>query len=415
MMKKKWISVFIINLLSLYCVAQADNYKYFYLLDSITTEGLYSIKLSPEINAHSKIDHSDIRIVNKEGHWVPHIFNATIAKTIVKEQVINQSFVITENTKLNTEIIIGPVVNIVADIGLIIKNTAAQRFCTISGSDDKKNWFVINDSLLLDPGSDEKLTSKILRINFPPSKYAFFKITIGNNHKDPFNISGVVFYQTSTTKEQNNSVQNPATSFTVKDSGKITYIKVTQQNAYHFNTINIKISAPKYYNRAVSVYIPAAGSTSYHDDASLLQSFTISNKSNGQFNVPICNAPVFFLLISNEDNLPLTVTEVSTAADYAYLTAYLEKGDGYKLILDNAAAAMPNYDLSSFNKTSSDSIQFLLPGNIHKVAEKVVVIPPVKNQQWILWGAIIIALILLTFFTTIMVKEVNKKKQHDSL
>jgi hypothetical protein len=90
--------------------------------------------------------------------------------------------------------------------------------------------------------------------------------------------------------------------------------------------------------------------------------------------------------------------------------AYLEKGTGYKLIMDNASAVMPDYDLSKLNSIIPDSVQFLEPGNLTAFEQKEIIVSPKKNNKWMLWTAIAIAIIILFFFTSKMIKEVDKNK-----
>ena len=58
---------------------------------------------------------------------------------------------------------------------------------------------------------------------------------------------------------------------------------------------------------------------------------------------------------------------------------------------------------------------FLSFQKINPFEQKQVVVTPVKNNKWILWGAIIAVLFILLLFTQKMVKEVNKRKEHDSI
>ncbi|MDB5279478.1 MAG: hypothetical protein JWR61_4433, partial [Ferruginibacter sp.] len=305
-----------------------------------------------------------------------------------------------------------------SNVGLTIKNTAAKRFCTLSGSDDKKNWFVINDSILLNPSAERDSAVNTIRIDFPPSSYQYFRIIIFNDNKDPFNIRDIVqeSHPGSPKIPVNKILQNPVPAIVQKDSGKISYVKIIQQKAYHFNNISFKLSGPKYFYRQASLYVPTGDSGSFSNPGKLIQSFTVSNNSTLQFKLPLINPGVFYLLINNDDNLPLIVNNINTASDYGYLVAYLEKGDGYKLIMDNPAATKPAYDLSHLNSAiSSDSNQTLSTREIIAANEKIIPAVIQKNNKWLLWTAIAVILLLLLFFTKKMITEVDKTKHNDNL
>lgn len=404
------------SLICICCTAQTDGYKFYAPLDSVKTSGFYNIELTPGLYAGLKTDYSDLRIVNDAGKWIPHVLHAPAYERTNMALIMNLEFSITEDSRVNTVLIIESGQRISDNIGLIITNTAAERFCTLSGSNDKKSWFVINDSVLLSPAPAENETENISRINFPPNSYRFYKLIIHNNNNDPFNIKGVVGYATAAeiTNPLNKLIENPVAVIQQKDSGKISYIKISQQLPYQFDHISLKLSAVKYYNRKIDLYIPYSENHSFSNPGQLLQSFTVSNNSSLQFKIPLTKASVYYLLINNEDNLPLTVNKVKTAVSNHYITTYLENGFNYKLIMDNEAAVMPAYDLAKLNSKIPDSISFLQFGKIMAAAENKLP-ETAANNKWMLWSAIAAALLILLFFTYKMFNEVDKRKQHDHL
>ena len=416
-MKKKWINFLLLSLITICCTAQTGGFKFYCKLDSVKTSGFYNIELTPELTAHLKTDHSDLRIVNDSGKWIPHVLHAPAYEKTDIGLIKDLKFTITENSGVNTVLLIESGQKISNNIGLVITNTAAERFCTLSGSNDKMNWFVINDSVLLSPAPAENTTENISRINFPATSYRFYKVIIRNKNKDPFNIKGVVEYAAASniTNTLHKLIQNPVGEIQQKDSGKISYIKVTQQLPYQFDNISLQLSGVKYYNRQVDLYIPYAANHSFSNPGQLLQSFTVSNNNTLQFNVSLTKAAVYYLLINNEDNLPLNVKEVKTAISNHYISAYLENGSNYTLIMDNEAAVKPDYDLAKLNNKIPDSIPYLQFGKIIAFAESISPVTTEKNNNWILWVSIAAALLILLFFTYKMFKEVDKRKQHDHL
>ena len=150
-MKKRWSSIFLFCLINICCAAQTAGYKFYSLLDSVKTSGFYNIEITPTLSAHLKTDYSDLRIVNDSGKWVPHVMHFPEREINYDVLTMDLKFTKIENANVSTTLIIENGKDIISNLGLIIKNTAAERFCSLSGSDDKKNWFVINDSILVNP------------------------------------------------------------------------------------------------------------------------------------------------------------------------------------------------------------------------------------------------------------------------
>ncbi|NOT92436.1 hypothetical protein [Ferruginibacter sp.] len=417
MMRKKWISLLLFCVITVCCNAQTVGYKFYSQLDTVKKSGFYNIELPPALTAHLKTDYSDLRIVNDSGKWVPHVLHFPTSEVVNDAINFDLKYTQPENNKVNTSLIIVNSKNVISNIGLVINNTLAERFCTLSGSNDSKNWFVINDSILIDPKPAATGTANTFFIAFPPSNYRFFKIVIKNNNKDPFEIRRIVQSSTAVlpVSYQTKSFQNPPVAIVQKDSGKISYIKISQQQPYHFDNISLNLSGVKYFSREADLYIPVGNNHSFSNPGQLLHSFIISNNSTLQFKVPFSNATIFYLIINNEDNLPLKVEEVNTTVNPHYITSYLEKDNNYKLILGNELATFPIYDLSNIYTKISDSISLLSAGNATAFKENSITVKPVKNNKWILWSAIFAVLFILLLFTIKMVKEVDKRKQDDSL
>jgi ABC-type Na+ efflux pump permease subunit len=203
---------------------------------------------------------------------------------------------------------------------------------------------------------------------------------------------------------------NPATAIQQKDSGKISYIKISQQQPFHFDNINLQLSGIKYYNRKVDLYLPDNGKHTFANPGQLLQSFSVSNNSTLQFTVPLTKTQVFYIVINNEDNLPLTLKAVKTACSNHYITAYLENSSSYTMIMDNETATLPNYDLSELNSNLPDSIPPLGFDKVTASNENNVRVTAEKNNTWMLWTAIAAALLILIFFSYKMLQEVDKRK-----
>lgn len=415
-MRKKRISVAFFCMIAVCGTAQTAGYKFYAELDSVKTSGFYNIAITPELSAHVKTDYSDLRIVNDSGKWVPHVLHYPAGERSDLALYMDLRIVKKETAGSFTTVVIAAGQPVTSNLVLNIRNTAAERFCTLSGSDDNKNWFVINDSILINPAPGEKSTVNSFRIDFPPNNYRFFKIVIDNKNKDPFDIRDALHF-TNTSAMINDKpelLENPKTIIEQKDSGKISYIKVTQQQAFHFSGISLKVDGVKYFSRNVELYIPASVTHSFSNPGQLLQNFTVSNNSTLQFYVPLINAGIFYLLIHNEDNLPLKVTAVNTSIGYRYITSYLEQGNKYELIMENASATKPNYDLAGINAKFSDSTPLLSFKKITAYKEAAVTVTPQKNNTWMLWASIIAVLIVLLVFTKKMMAEVNNRKEHDT-
>jgi hypothetical protein len=417
-MKRKWINIFVCCILSTCCNAQIEGFKFYAALDTVKTSGFYNIALTPQINAHLKTDYNDVRIVNADGKWVPHALHVPALEITKHAASTDLKFSLAENNKTNSIFLFEGKKMQLKNIELKIRNTGAERYCSLSGSDDGKNWFVINDSIFINPIPAEEENRSIFKIYFPLSNYSFYKLIVFNSNKNPYDVNGITtsFNINDPTIYQTKISSNPATIISQKDSNKISYIKIIQQHPYHFDGFNIKVSAVKYFNRTMDLYVPNDAKHSFSNPGTLLQSYTISNNSNLSFRTPTIKDSVFYLLIRNEDNLPLKVNEVSTTLNEPIIKAYLEAGNSYRLILENENATQPNYDITKLNLSIRDTAPFLKPKNIiaFPLQEKAEA-KKEDNNKWMVWAALIAGLAILLLLTKKMLKEVDKKINNDTI
>ena len=409
-MKRKQYSLLLPLVFTACCAtAQTSGYHYKAVINPVKESGLYNILLTPAITAHLKIDYSDLRIVNSAGKWVPHLLRTINSEKAADAVLWTLPFSKKENSSNNTELIITNDSSI-SNFILKMKNTAAERYGTLTGSDDAKNWFVINDSILINPSKMDDENEAGFNVYFPQTNYRYYKIIINNKGKSPFNILGVQTAAPANDTTLPKSFVNPAVRIFQQNSGKYSYVRITQSAAFHFDEIQLKITGVKYFYRNVGLYIPSSANHSFRNPGQLQQSFIISNNSTLQYKIPTVNAAVFYLVVSNEDNLPLKIEAVKTFNSYLFATAYLEKENKYELILDNTAATAPLYDLQQLDIGAAASLPEATIGNIVAISQPVVN-GKKKDDNWMVWLAIAAASLVLSFFTFKLVRDMNKERE----
>jgi hypothetical protein len=415
MMKRIKASVWLLLLMQGFAQAQTKGFAYHTNLDTVREAGFYNIQVIHPLHAHAKTDFSDVRIVNNAGKWVPHLLRLPADSRTSTAIWVEMPFERKELSASSVTCVVKNSVTELSAIELLMRNTTAQRVCSISGSFDDSNWFIINDSILLQAVTETTGDKTKCRISFPPSSYPYIKVVIESKKTDPVNIISIaaqtVAHNQAGKKIYAALLDNPNCTIIQKDSAKISYIQVTQKDTYQFERLSMLVSGIKYFNRKVDLFVPKGNDHSFANPGSLHESFTISNNSSLQFAVPHVKTKIFYLLVHNDDNLPLTVNTVKTALKYRVLTAYLEKGN-YQLITGNDKVDPPVYDLARVNTQVPDSIPVLEMGPLAKdtTNAEIPMIAPGKDNKLFLWIAIGLVLAALLYFSGRLAREVNKRK-----
>ena len=387
----------------------AQQFKYSAQLDSVTYPGFYAIAISPELSACIKTDFADIRIADENKQWVPHILQAS--KAISKDQFT--PFPIVENTLTdsgkNLLVIENTKVAGISNLQIFLKNSAVSRTAAISGSINRHDWFIIDDHLAIGRSYEMEADEYLQEINFPLSKFRYFKIVIDNVHNDPLLITKAGSYAQPSYKKPAGYLDNPVPAFTQKDSIDMSFIEVRQRINYHFDKIMLDISGPKFYDRTVQICLPDFGKNQVAKPGKVLGSFKLLSALPPIFELPRNNIGLFFILIKNADNPPLKIEKVITQQQPFSLVAYLEQGKRYELLLGDSLASPADYDLQAF-KDSIDFIRSLNYRNIHTIKRDIAEKPSTNKNYWI-WPLVIFAGIVLSFLTYRLTGDIDPSKK----
>src|SRR4029078_11611021 len=107
------------------------------------------------------------------------------------------------------------------NISLQIGNAEVQKTMSLSGSNDREQWFVVKESALLSSINNTNDVSEIRLINFPMSKYAYYKIEISDKHSPPLNILNAGTYRSAATKGSYSMLKS---SWSVRDTLKKSWL-----------------------------------------------------------------------------------------------------------------------------------------------------------------------------------------------
>jgi hypothetical protein len=388
--------------------AVAQPFRWRASVAPVSESGFYALPVSADVAASAGLGLYDVRITDSAtGKQVPYIVRRAGAKALAPE--FTEFPIIANNTDSQYTVIDvqNPTATGVSDIWVVLRNTAVERFAAVSGSDDGKNWYIIDDYVLFQRSYTLTAGSYSQSIHFPQATYRYYRLRINNQKTDRLNVVKVGRYSTETSAPQPEYVPNTATQFLQKDSSNgRSYISITNSAPCVVNRLELIVNGPRFFKRSVNVYV----SSKVQDTERYLYqvaSYELSQLS-AVLNIPECKAGYLLLEITNNDDPPLVVTKVSTYAIAQQLVAWLDKGKAYHIYTGNDTLAPPVYDLSQFR----DSIPALLPiaaiNQLVRIEPATLPIATKTSSQWI-WITIIVLAILMSVLSFRLMKEVKGK------
>jgi len=378
------------------------NFKYSAAVQKVSSAGFYKISLQPGLVAKGRADLSDIRLVDAKGNFVPYITAGNLPEVQKMEFTAFPQVNETANADTGTTFVVQNNTQIaVSTLWVRLKNTAVKRTVNLSGSDDLKKWFAIEEDIPLQQAVLSTGGTYLQSLTFPASSYHYLKLLVNDKHKAPVKfLEAGIFRELSAS---NLFFPVPRASIVKKDSNNVTWLIIRLNDEYLVNKVHLAIGGPKYYKRDVSVFqIDRTG-------AQLAGSSELnSNKAADIF--LSAKTKQLQLQIANGDNLPSEIGDVKLFQGDEFIITYLESSAGYKLVTGNQNVAAPDYDLKFFSDSIPANIPVISHGPVAKNELFAAQIKPAgSDHSTIIWISLIGALLILSFSTLKMVKEVKNK------
>ncbi len=392
----------------------------------------HDIYLPPEITCHSTPGGENIRIYDSNGTEVPYIKSS--------ESHVDQSVqlkwykqtggnyhrhwytrAIFENARKDA----------IEEIVLKVRNAdVAQRFW-LSGSDDMNHWYIIKENFHYNSNYDPASTYNLLTLNFPPVDYRYYKVELKHTWREPINIMGAGYYDVKSKAGHYQEIKGLSVTQSDDSLGKKSYVEIDLGENHYLDRLHLVVDGPEMYLRNATLESVSGGT--------LHESFTLSSQEVSQLVFEDLRSRKLRLTIDNKDDLPIRIAGVRAYQLKMSLTARLEKGANYQMVLSEENQMAPQYDLIHFAdklprnrpKIWADSIAYIPPpaakapeatevkmepyqpekgtgavtsGNEPLEQKEEEVVPLLKNKAF-LWAGIGVILVAMVWFSIVLLRE----------
>lgn len=397
---------------------QAQGFNYEADLSPIVSSGYYKIELTSEVLGKTSSNLSDLRIYDLAGIEQPYLIdqesssatNGAFKEYEIIERVERTSDSSSFLTFVNSS---GKPID---NLSFVVQNTAVRKTAILSGSNDRKNWYVIRNNYSLQSMHKSNGTTFTKRLDFPLSDYSFFKLAVKDNVKAPINMLKIGYQQNG------KRISGLKSSFdflieSQKESENVSFIKLTLPETKYFEILKFQLSGAEFYSRSARIYIKQIIENRKQEKELVkrqIGSITLNSNSGNSLNIGALKLQEIFVEIDNQDNRPLTLEKVSGSFLSKYVVADLKAGESYKLKFGNADRAAPNYDLAYFkNQIPDDTKKVKLQGIRSLMSEKSSATPELSlfENVYLIWSIIGIVGILLGFMSIKMIRELGSKTE----
>lgn len=381
-------------------------------IKTVANDGLYKIVLPPAIRSFSKENLSDFRVFDTKGNEVPYFIieneKETFSNTFEEYSILSKTVVPKKSSSI---VISNPSLTNINQISLSIANSDVVKTYSISGSDDQKEWFGLSNSQELEDLNSTDKTTVFKTISFPLCSYRFLKIDFDDKKTLPINILKAGNFNSQV---QNNLLQQiipKSISITQIPNEKKTQIHLVFDAPQVINQIAFDITKPTLYKRNASIFKNVTRKIKHKTETyqENIANFELSSDTKNTFNISEIFEKEFFIIIENQDNQPLTVSEIKCNQIPVAIIADLKANEKYTVKTGNSNLNAPQYDLSYFK----NNIATTLPKTIIYGIEQTITTQngiqekSFWQQSWFMWLCIALGGIAILYFTASLVKDMK--------
>ncbi|AMM50491.1 hypothetical protein TH61_03835 [Rufibacter sp. DG15C] len=408
-------SLFLLAFLLGWMSARAQDFGWKATLSPVSTQGWHRVLLPASVTGRLQAGLEDLRLYSADGKEVPYLLQT---EQPVQYRTLFKPYQVLRYTRqpggLSELLIHNPEQRSINNISLLIGNAEVRKTVALSGSDNQQDWYVLKEQDVLYAIRNEKQTAEVKLLDFPLSKYRYFRLQLNDSASAPLNILKAGYYDTYS--EAGKYTRIPIQHLSRKDSSnKTTYLRLDFGQPEYPEQLVFYISATQLYYREGKVILgKRTGGTRRekkrrrrNQTHEIYESFTLHSNAPAQVNLPRQKVERLVIQLQNKDNQPLKIDSIQVLQLNRYAVAQLQPSQTYTLRYGDEDVPAPNYDLQFFQ----DSI----PANLPVVTVKAITSlkeekPKSQGSKMLMWAVIGVVAIGLGYMTLRLLKDMDKKR-----
>ncbi len=413
---------FFILLAGLLNPAWAQNFTWKSALDPVKATGFYTIRLKPDVISKSaQAELQDIRVYNGKNE-VPYILQreapAYDQTSFIPLEIIRDQ----KNARGISEVVFNKGgVKRLEQFQVIYNSSWVPKKLNISGSYDNKQWYIIDQDVLINPSevsTNSGGTAMIKSMKIPATDYSYYKLEMNDSTSAPLYISKIVIINsTLVSANAYSAIPQPQIKIIKSQNSGETTFQLDFDAPYLINRLSVEIEEPRLFKRDVTLYLPNAEARQKRKHREAYQYITEVSLDPGNLTIELpetLKTKTLLLVVRNGDNPPLQLKKALAWQQNYFLLTYLEKDKNHEIKLGDRNLRAPDYDLSYFTDSIKGKIPSLNTAKPEYIAGEESINgssaknPTVFKSNYWIWAALAIIIVLLGFFSVRMIKDMQK-------
>ena len=377
----------------------------------INENGFHKILLSPEVRSASLSNTNYLRILDSKKNEVPYVLLND--ESILKSSYLPFPFQVLNKSKDSTTSVIIDNKNEQKLDHFVYKlaNTKVKKTYTISGSNDKKEWFgLATDQLFYGLNEAEKTTVE-QTFSFPLNDYKFLKFEFSNKGSLPLQILEIGLYKNFNTTVTQVEITDFKLKNTINKENKTTQLTITFNIPQHIESMAFDIDN-EVYLREAKILVNKTRSIKKRTENYKFNvfNFELHSGTHNTFEIPYLFEKEISIEIENNDNPPLIIKHLKFFQKPLYVICDLKSTESYQAIIDTTLQR-PVYDLVNFKTTFNTDLPQAFITNFSKTDTQNKSTSSEKlfwQTNAFMWLCILLAIIVISYFALGLLKDLKK-------
>jgi hypothetical protein len=357
----------------------------------VQRNGLHAIRLTPEVVGRSQPSLADVRIVAPDSLPVPFVARTAPAQL---SEMRALPFTMLRNERIGHRTVVEfevPPGTLVDGFTLGIRNAEVGKKARITGSDDRRHWFMVKDEHLSLSGAGHPRTLRWL--DLPLSDHRYYRIELNDSLTAPVQVLSVGHTVQARSEGRCGTIAS-ARWDRIEEKGR-TVVRITGDHPLVIDRIHLNVADTTPWRRAYQLHTARQEErrerrrTVLHRWTEDLGGGSIASYERSLISAPGTAVDTLFLAIANGDDRPLRITGVEVLQRERVLLANLRTGVPYTLTTGDPAASPPHFDLSHFQDSLPAPQDTLVPGALTAIPPIVAARPFDVSRTWV-WVAIVV-------------------------
>lgn len=392
--------------------AQMKDYNFYRELED-PTDQWHKIVLPPSLDQHLSPEMFDLRVYGitasgdtVEAPYLMEVANKVETRNQVSYSVLNSSFN-QEAYFFTLDLGSKQVIN---ELELFFGVTNFDWDIAIEGSDDQQEWKTVVENYRILSISSDAVSYRYSKVAIPTSNYRYYRVAIPTTEDPVFRNAQVSEY----TREaaQFNSLPTTIVSQSENPKNKRTSVRVKMASPQLINRIQLHIQDTVDYYRQLTI---KTITDSVKTEKGWVYTYrtigggVLNSFDDRTFDIGYAKAHQLVFEIANQDNAPLTISNVEAFGLKRELHVRFDQPATYYLTYGKSNPRAPRYDLQNFKKRIPTRMSALSLGEEMTIAHDPIVLPSplIENKIW-LWIVMGVVVLILGWFSIGMLKGTEK-------